>query len=219
MEQTNEKKNRSRRSKQTLQRDILDAIARIIQRQGFSNINLSLISQESGVDINTIVRNFGSIEKLLEQYVHNYDYWAGAIVEDYDEAKDSMEEFYEKTLMRFIDFLYKNKEIQKLLIWELTEENRITINTSQRRESIYKKLIHSYNKLFEHSDIPFDTITAIIIAGVYYLVLHRKLSTFFGVDYSTKKGKKQLTDTITFLIENCFSSLKERNLQLDTLAK
>ena len=98
--------------------------------------------------------------------------------------------------------------MQQLLIWELSDDNPTTRRTAQLRESINEPLIRLLEHKFKDSSLDINVISAIIISGIYYLILHRKRSHFCDVDYNSRAGKDRFLD-FKPLAETTFS-LKAR---------
>lgn len=78
--------------------------------------------------------------------------------------------------------------MQELLIWELSSDNYITRHTADNREQNSKYLLDYYNNGLKDFPIDFNALIALFIAGIYYLILHRDISTFCGIDFSKKEG-------------------------------
>ena len=49
-----------------------------------------------------------------------------------------------------------------------------------------------------------------MVAGAYYLVLHRNTSTFGGVDYSLPEGRVKLRETLLALLDLMYRQLEHR---------
>ena len=75
--------------------------------------------------------------------------------------------------------------------------------------------IEEYKNLFEGTGIPIDIIAGLLTAGTYYLILHRKRSTFFSVDYQRKENRERLYSTLEYLSGLVFSALKEHNQTIE----
>ena len=75
--------------------------------------------------------------------------------------------------------------------------------------------IEEYKHLFEGTGIPIDIIAGLLTAGTYYLILHRKRSTFFSVDYQRKENRERLYSTLEYLSGLVFSALKEHNQTIE----
>lgn len=206
-----EKKRRPRRSKQQIQNIVLDAVASLVKEVGFSNITITAIAQKSEVDINAILRSFGSLEELLDMYSHLFDYWFRKTLENSDRLQNDPVGYYKESIVNLADALYNNREMQELLIWEISEDNPTTRKVASNREVSNEPVIKALTDMFKDSGINFDAMSAILIAGIYYLVLRRKRSTFFGVDFSTRKGKAKLLETIKQCVDMYFDVLEKRN--------
>lgn len=63
-----------------------------------------------------------------------------------------------------------------------------------------------YGNQFKDSDIDFVAISALLIAGIYYLNLHRKCSPFCGIDISTEEGRNRLMNAVEALADKLFSA-------------
>lgn len=210
MTENNEKKRRSRRSKLTIERDVLDAVSSLIEEMGFANITLTAVAQRAKIEPAVFYRRYANLEELFEQYTHKYDYWLGNLAEMIPAGLNDEEVF--KWLMRnLIQALYKNRGMQQLLIWELSDNNPVTRRTANLREMLNQSLIKLLEIRFQNSGIDMNVICSLMISGIYYLVLHRDISTFCNVDFATKKGKERFEVSVDKLITILFAELKYQN--------
>lgn len=199
--QEKETTKRNRRSNYAVEKDILDAVALLIKEVGFSKITLPAIAQTANVNLSVIYRHFGTLDNLLDKYTHKFDYWLNNILEatqikDIDSSSTILQDMAE----RFIKSLSKDKEMQQLMIWELTEDNKSTRKSAQQRDLTVEKAIPLYEKFLANADINPRAVLAIIVAGMYYIILRKKRSTFCSIDFSTRQGKQLLADTMVKII-------------------
>ena len=196
-----DKNKRYRRSNYAVDRDILDAVASLIKEVGFSRITLPSIAAAANVNISVIYRHFGSLENLLDKYTHKFDYWLNDIL-DMEEASNmnDVTTFLQTVAERFIKSLSKDKEMQRLMTWELTEDNKSTRRSAKQRDVMVEKVIPIYEKYLEHLDIEPRAVLAVIVAGMYYIILRKERSTFCSIDFNTKNGKRLLADTMVKII-------------------
>lgn len=214
-----EKKRRPRRPKIILQRDILDAIAILVSKNGFANVNLSSISQAAEVDINAILRNFGSLERLLDRYAQIFDYWYDDVVRNAKWSKpDGPEQLYDAILRKVAESLYKEKNMRQLLLWEMSEENNTTKRVAYNRELAFENVFRSQEETFENTGLDLEVLTGILVGGITYLSMRRKKSQFLGVDYSLTKNKERLIKTIADIVNMYFATVKQRK-EVFTAAK
>jgi len=209
MSESPEKKRRSRRSKVTIDQDVLNAVSSLIEEVGFANVTLTGVAQRAQIEPTVFYRRYANLEELFERYTHKYDYWLGNLAETMP-ANQSDEDAFKWVIRNLTISLYKNKGMQELLRWELSTDNSITRRTTSLRELVNIPLIRLLEFRFKDSGIDMNVITALIISGVYYLVLNRNLSRFCDVDFSSKKGKLRLEDGVEQLASILFAELKQR---------
>lgn len=102
----------------------------------------------------------------------------------------SSREFFAKMLKTLYTNLEEEAVMQKLLIWELSENNSVTQRASGIRDIMATSLLAYYKDIFKPSGVDIKNVIAILFGGVYYLVLHRKCSAFLSVDFNTNEGRK-----------------------------
>ena len=124
--ESEDKKRRPRRSRQVLQKAVLDAVSSLVREKGFANITITAVAQKAEVDINAILRYFGSIEKLLDVYSHLFDYWFRNILEDPERLLTDPAGYYRDSVVKLAESFYNSREMQELLIWEVVEDNSTT---------------------------------------------------------------------------------------------
>lgn len=56
------------------ERRILDAVGRIVEREGFEAVRINAVATESGMSKILIYRYFGSIDGLLAKYLEDKDF-------------------------------------------------------------------------------------------------------------------------------------------------
>ncbi len=78
--------------------------------------------------------------------------------------------------------------MQKLLIWEVSDSNYITERTAENRERHSQNLVEYFEKTDSDPNINIRVVSALLISGIYYLALHKNISTFCGIDFRSKEG-------------------------------
>lgn len=194
-EKKSEKPKRARRTQIALEKDIMDAAKQVIEEFGFENTTVSAIVQRAGIEPNVFYKRFENLGSLFEQVTQRYDYWISDVM-DIRAEHDDYGTFYHEIMTELARSLYRNKSMQKLLLWELSDSNPTTRRTAGLRESHSTLLMERLEFLFKDSDIDIDVFTALMIGGIYYMILHKNTSTFCGVDFSTRAGKERLLTTI-----------------------
>jgi len=209
-------KKRVRRTNVAIERDIMTTISKIVKEEGFCNLNISLLSERANVRISVIERHFGSMDSLLKLYTQKYDYWLNDAV-DVDNVAEK--EILNSVATRFVEALWNNKELQKLMIWELIEDNSITRRSAQRREPTIQNIIPRYEAVINNLEADPKAVLAVIIAGIYYLILRKDRSTFCGVNFKSKKGKVILTTVVASIFSDLGELSKNNNTEFDIARK
>jgi AcrR family transcriptional regulator len=216
MSDNTEKNRRIRRTKITIERDVLNAVSSLIEEVGFANVTLTGVAQRAQIEAAVFYRRYANLEELFDQYTRKYDYWLGNLAELMP-TDLSHEDSFKWILRNLIIALYKNKGMQELLIWELSDDNPVTRRTASLRELVNEPLIRLLEHCFKDSGIDINVITAMMISGIYYLILHRKRSKFCDIDFSTKKGRVRLEEAIDQLATILFAELK-RQIKMQHIA-
>lgn len=203
------KPRKPRRSKAAIEQAVLDAVHELIEEVGFSKVTLTGIAARAQIEPTVFYRRYSNLDELFAIYTHKYDYWLAGITELMP-SNLSDEETMKWILHSLVKALYKNRGMQQLLIWELSDDNPVTRRTATLRERINDTLIKELDKKFNITGLDLNVITAMMISGIYYLILHRNMSTFCNVDFSTKAGKDRLNATIDQLVEMIFGCIRSK---------
>jgi AcrR family transcriptional regulator len=213
-----QKPRRQRRTKANIEKDVLTAVTSMIEEVGFANVTLTGIAQRAKIEATVFYRRYANLEELFDEYTHKYDYWFGGLAEMMPTDLSDEDKF--KWLLRSLTkALYKNRIMQQLLIWELSDDNAVTRRTANLRERVNESLIRLLESCFHNSGMDVNVICALMISGIYYLILHRNMSRFCDVDFSTKKGRERLENALEQVITVLFGELRKQNEKLETAKK
>lgn len=213
------KPRRQRRTREAVEKDVLNAVSTLIEEVGFANVTLTGVAQRAQIEASVFYRRYDNLDELFDVYVRKFDYWLSGLAELMP-SNLSDEDTFKWIIRNLTHALYKNKGMQQLLIWELSEDNYVTRRTATMREKVNETLIKLMESKFADSGIDINTITAHMISGVYYLILHRNMSKFCDVDFSTRKGRYRLDAALDMMISVFFSAKKyqeQMNLMVEKL--
>ena len=195
-----EKQRRDRRTNKAIEKDIMEATKRLVEEKGFPNLTLTGIVQEAGVEPNVFYNRYDDLYSLLEKFIQEYDYFFSDVINLFDNVShENYNQYIEERLTTLVKSFSENKYMQKLLIWELCENNDITQKSAEMREQHTAHAVQILDDYFVEKgyDTDFRVLISLIIGGVFYLILHRERSTFCGIDFNTRRGEKLLIDTIS----------------------
>lgn len=205
------------KNRKLTERKLIDAVGEIIRSKGYTGLGVNAIAKSAGVSKKLIYRYFGTVDSLIETYLIERDYWVTFSKKVSDAAvasnkKQTMIEFSSSIFENQFDFFFNEDEMQRIILWEISEKSNILNELSRKREAMGEELLKLTDPYFKDSDINFRAVSAIIICGIYYSVLHTKknASTLCGLDLNTEAGRKEITRAVRKIVELCFGSKKKK---------
>jgi AcrR family transcriptional regulator len=191
------KRRRKRRTKEAIEETIDKAAITLIESGGFSNLTVRNIAEEAKIEAVVFYNRYANIEEFIDKFVKRYDYWFTEVVKT--EGKISYKEEYLHIVTNLFVSLKKNKLMQQLLRWEIFVDNDITNRTARLREFHTIPLVEKYKKIFKGAPFEIEVMSALIIGGIYYLILHAERTPFAGLDVNSKAGHDEILKAIEFL--------------------
>ncbi|RHM25263.1 TetR/AcrR family transcriptional regulator [Phocaeicola vulgatus] len=185
------KERRKRRSAKDIEESILDAANQLIENDGFSKLTVTGIIHLAEIEPVQFYHRYEDLNKFIDEYVKKYDYWFNDIIKSQKQSSND-KELYTNILTGLFHSLSENKAMQELLKWELANNNETSQRTARLRELHTLPLCQKYSKLFSDTDIDIVTISALIIGGIYYLILHDELSTFSGINLKMESDRQRV---------------------------
>lgn len=152
----------------------------------------------------TFYSRYKNLEEFYDEFVREYDYWFNDILK-ISQGQLYSQEGYIEIFSKLFDVLKDDSIMLELLRWEVNEANAVTKRSAMNREIQTLPLATIYGTMFKDNGMDIVAISSILIAGVYYLNLHRKCSPFCGIDASTEEGRNRLMDAIKGLSDKLFS--------------
>ncbi len=193
------------RDKEVTKQKLIDAVGTVILRDGFSNVGINSVAKEAGVNKVLIYRYFNDLDGLLKAYVKQKDYFTklsnmtseNVTVSSEDEVAKIGTDIFVGQLKEAL----KNKELQEILLWELTNKNEVTKAIAEEREAEAVELLRLLEKVVDYSKTDIPAISSILLAGIYYLVLRsRHVNVFNGIDLTTEEGWQRIEKGIEAII-------------------
>lgn len=197
------KPKRHRRTKADIENSINKAAENIILEKGFSGMTVLDIIKRAKIEPVTFYSRYRNLEEFYDMFVREYDYWLSEVLKPLPERTYDQDRYVE-IFKNLIDYLKDDSIMLELLRWEVNDANRVTKRAATNREEQTLPLTEIYGNQFIGSDIDFVAISTLLIAGIYYLNLHRKCSPFCGIDVTTADGRRRLTNAITSLSDHMF---------------
>ncbi|GAB3921743.1 TetR/AcrR family transcriptional regulator [Mucilaginibacter myungsuensis] len=198
------------RDKEQTKRKLINAVAQVFKNEGYAGLGVNKIARLAGTDKKLIYRYFGTFEGLVEAYVVETDYWM-RFADQLNELRvpEGMEEM--KRLLGYIlknQFLYfyEDKEMQQLIFWELAAKSDLMRSIHQTREVKGQQLLEMTDHYLEKGKVNFRAIAALLVGGIYYMILHTRNngSMFSDIDLSKPDGRQDILNAIDAILDMTF---------------
>lgn len=191
---------------------LIAAVGEVLTEKGYTGLTISNISKCAGVDRKLISLYFGSVNNLIETYIKGKDYWVSATMEALENfgsaPSDGSKGFLESLLFNQMDDFLENVEMQKAVIWQISEKSKIMSHVANEREKLSALFFAFADRELEGKDVDLRAISSLLVAGIYYLVLHAKNtdSTFCEIDLSNKEGMERIRNAVKTILNWTYSS-------------
>ncbi|MHC5309579.1 TetR/AcrR family transcriptional regulator [Myroides sp. LJL116] len=190
---------------------MIDAVGRVLKREGYQGLSITNITKEAGVDRRLISFYFGDVDNLITAFLKQNDYWQNKgkqQIEALVEELPSMDKTAVTSLLQGqFNTLNEHEILRKLIHWELGDDNPTLKKLAKSREELSVGILQKVEDQFGDSKKDLRAILAIQVAGLYYLSLHSSSngSTFCGVDISSDQGKERINDAVESLVSLIFN--------------
>ncbi|GAB3427890.1 TetR/AcrR family transcriptional regulator [Niabella aquatica] len=177
---------------------LIKAIGKILKKEGFQNVRINKVAEIAGVDKKAIYVYFGGLDGLIKAYLRQVDFWQieKQKLENNNnkELPEITKDFMFELLKADFQYFSQSSEMQKLVLWGISEKNKTIRALTDEREELGEKVFQKADKIFKDTEVDYRASIAILVSAIYYIVLHVKGngSTMCGIDMSTKEGKERM---------------------------
>jgi len=196
------------RDKEKTKQKLLNAVGKILKTKGYSGLMVSKIAAVAGFDKKLIYEYFGSTDKLIDEYIKSQDYWSRFEPDSNIDLSDGGKELCKSAILNQFENLKKNKELQKILVWEMSESRPILKKLLDQREEVGEELFKNItDPYFGDKAEDYRAITAILVAGIYHLNLFtgHNGTTFCGIEMKTDEGRKKIEKALVDIIDFAYN--------------
>lgn len=205
-----EKTGRTReRNKEKSKEELLQAVGTILKEKGYSALKVNDIAATAGLDKKLIYNYFGGTEQLLDEYINTQYFWNNIEPNKVLEvaSNDGGKEMGKQLLAEQYDFVQKNKEFQKLMLWQLSEDRDSLRNIVEKQEEVGEVLFKNVSDIhFGDKATDYRALMAILVSGAYYLNLYAEHNGrhFCGIDLHSEEGRQQIKDAMNAAIDKIY---------------
>jgi len=199
---------KSLRNKEKSKQKFLDAVEKILHTKGFAGLKVNDIARTAGLDKKLMYNYFGGKDELIDAYIRSQDFWSNVKNESAGPmVNDGGKTFSKTMLLSQFDYVFRNKEFQKILLWGLIENRKSLKKLADNREENGAILFESItDPHFNENAKRYRAIIALLISGIYYLDIYATTNdcTFCGLDLKSTTGRSEIENAISFLIDKAY---------------
>lgn len=175
---------------------------------GLWKITANMLMEEAGIESPVFFNRYDSIDDLIYEYISEKDFWIKETLPFKDIEKVGSEEYYIRTLIKLFKTLKDSKLAREVLIWELMSDSEASCRIAGLKEMENESLLVYYSRIFKNSGINIRGITSLLIAGIYYLCIHKDKSTFCGLDINDKGDNDAFEKLLKDIVMVLFADIK-----------
>jgi AcrR family transcriptional regulator len=200
------------KDKNLTKRKLIDAVGEIINSKGFRAVRTSSVARIAGVDRKLVYRYFGNLNNLTETYIIENDYWmlfSDQLKKLLNEAKtEESGIIISGILQELFKFFLQEKEMQNLILMELNGGNRMMQSIHNARESLGQDFLEITDPHFINSTVNFRAVSALLVGGIYYIILHTRSNgnKFADINVKSDDGASAILETIGQVVEWAFKA-------------
>ncbi|MES2266820.1 MAG: TetR/AcrR family transcriptional regulator [Bacteroidota bacterium] len=189
---------------------LLEAVGCVIKAKGYTGLGPTNIAKAAGLSKRLIYFYFGSVENLIEKYVRSKDYFAGAS----NGANQLLElnkhtgtcKLLESILVSQLEHFYSNEEMQKIILWQISERSQIMFEVAETREKVGTEFFELADKELDRKKADLRAVAGLLVGGIYYMVLHAKSndSLFCEIDVNSQDGINRIKNAIGDILTDTY---------------
>ncbi|MCM4169205.1 HTH-type transcriptional regulator BetI [Arenibacter antarcticus] len=198
--------------KERSKKKLINAVGKVLKTKGYIGLSATNIAKAAGLSRRLITIYFDSVDDLVETYVRQKDYWISASGNTVDmiaanKGKDT-KYILDYMIQNQLDYFFNNPEMQKLILWEISKKTKIMYEVCEDREHLGSEVFKLTDVELQGKNIDIRAVTALLVAGIYYMVLHAKSTdtTFCEIDINQPEGMERIKNAISLILENAYNN-------------
>jgi putative transcription regulator, tetR family len=196
------------KSREQTESKILEAVASIVESDGFEKLGINTIALKANVSKMLIYRYFGGLEELVARFIMQKDYWANTdtLILNPHSVGDSIKSMFRNQ----IEQLRNDVTLRRLCRWELSCHNASIDRLRDKREENGCNLIKVVSRLTGSSNSEVASLASILSASISYLTLiEDQCPTYNGIALQTDKGWEQIAQGVDMIVDLWIKSIQE----------
>ncbi|SDF15451.1 hypothetical protein SAMN05216464_113140 [Mucilaginibacter pineti] len=190
------------------------AIGEILRTKGHRFLYLNEIARCADVGKQYVKKYFGSVNGLIRAYIMETEYWLPHFEEVKSQplpAPDNLLDYYISTLQEQFRYFNETPELQKIILWQISEPNALMRSISERREKDGALLLGLSDPHFLNSGISLKAVVAMILGGGYYVAMQAGTnnSPVCGIDVNTERDREIFIETMVQILKWAWKAADE----------
>jgi AcrR family transcriptional regulator len=179
--------------------------------KGYHGLGVNKIATRAGVSKPMVYQYFGSFSGLLKAYISGKDSWVPyfkSLNLPEKPTTEDLKNLFIKMLQDQFRYFHQEKEMQRLIHWQVSEYNPLMRATCEVREKEGLRLLDMVDGHFRNSGVSLKAVLALLVGGVYFNVLHDSADagTMAGIDLKNEKQFDIMLNTLAQIIEWAFQA-------------
>ena len=196
------------KSREQTESKILEAVASIVESDGFEKLGINTIALKANVSKMLIYRYFGGLEELVARFIMQKDYWANTatLILNPHSVGDSIKSMFRNQ----IEQLRNDVTLRRLCRWEMSCHNASIDWLRDKREENGCNLIKVVSRLTGCFNSEVASLASILSASISYLTLiEDQCPTYNGIALQTDKGWEQIAQGVDMIVDLWIKSIQE----------
>ena len=197
---------------------LVGAVGDTLKEKGYHGLGTNKIALRAGVSKPMVYEYFGNLNGLLKAYIGKKDSWLAyfeSLALPENPTAEELKNCFIKMLQDQFRYFHGDKEMQKLVLWQISEYNPLMRATCEAREREGVRLLELADGHFRESGISLKAVMGMLVGGIYYIVLHDSagLGTIAGMDIKNENEFDTVLKTIAQVIEWAFQMAEVANAE------
>jgi AcrR family transcriptional regulator len=205
----------AQRDAEATRKNILQAVGRVLARDGFTGLGVNAIAKEAGIGKPLIYRYFGGLTQLLEEFGKDAHFWL-AVADISAEARketggrqiDDYAELIRLAITCYTRILRQRPMMQEIMASELTAPPELIEPLARARRNAARESQRKFMHGVEAPEgIDADAIYAILLSGFQQLTLRARVTPdFWGIPLRSAEDWKRLEDALGVIVHRVFGA-------------
>jgi len=183
---------------------LIEAVGRLLARQGFKALGINAVAREAGVDKVLIYRYFGGLPRLIAAFGQEGDFWPTlAELTGGDPVafgRLPVDERLRRLTRHFVAGIRRRPLTLEIMAWETVERNELTAELEMIRENTMLRLAEMFFPAGLGS-LDLQAAVALMGAGLSYLAVRaRDIQWYNGIDIQSEAGWQRIEAAVDRIV-------------------